>query len=92
MTLRCIVCRTRRATFAAMVEHTTESGHRRPCRCGGYHFPHRPGSPLCEQHPYVRRNRALSEGASREDVLDAYLDDIFLNTHQPTQKDSPCPF
>ncbi len=89
--LRCTVCRTRRATFSAMLEHVAESGHRRPCDCGGYHFPHRVGSPLCEQHPYVRRNRALAEQASREDVLEAYLDDIFFGDHKPA-RDQACPF
>lgn len=90
MTLRCKICRTRRATFAAMVEHEKSSGHRRPCTCGGHHFPHRPGSPLCDSNPYVRRNRAIAEGASPDDVLEALIDDILLNDHQPS-KDQTCP-
>lgn len=33
----------------------------RPCHCDGYHFPHRPRSPLCEDNPMAqeRRNEVL---------------------------------
>ena len=51
MTVRCKVCRTRRATFKSLMEHVKASGHTKPCTCSGYHYPHRPGSPCCEGNP-----------------------------------------
>lgn len=33
-----------------MRDHLRSSGHK-PCRCGGYHYQHRPGSPYCELNP-----------------------------------------
>lgn len=51
MTVRCIVCRTRRATFTSLMAHMKATGHTKPCVCSGYHHPHRPGSPCCEANP-----------------------------------------
>lgn len=61
------------------------------CTCCGYHYAHRPGSPMCEDNPFFRFNRARREGLSEEEVTDAFLDDIFLNNHKPS-KDQTCPF
>ena len=47
MTVRCPECRTRRATFVAMLRHVSATGHK-VCDCGhGRHYPHRPGSAGC---------------------------------------------
>jgi hypothetical protein len=59
--LRCPDCRTRRATFTSMVRHLTQTQHR-VCTCGGYWYPHRPGSPCCEGNPRALVNRAVREG------------------------------
>lgn len=82
--LRCPVCVTRCATFTSMLKHQQQWGHTRPCSCGGYHFPHRPGSPRCESNPYVRYNRARTEGANYVEQLDAFIEDTLFNEHQPT--------
>lgn len=79
--LRCVVCRSRRASFRSLLDHQRASGHLRPCCCSGYHFPHRSGSPLCDAAPYHRAARARAEGASADDVLDAMIDDILFNDH-----------
>jgi hypothetical protein len=28
----------------------------KPCWCDGYHYPHRPGSPLCKENPKCAEN------------------------------------
>jgi len=33
--------------------------NRRTCGCSGYHYPHRPGSPLCEHNPRANDARNL---------------------------------
>lgn len=73
MTLRCPECRTRRATFVAMLAHEAKSGHKK-CNCGGYHFAHRPGSACCEQNRMAMLRQAVRAGhemttAEREDVV-----------------------
>lgn len=53
MTVRCPVCRTRRATWLSMLMHQVAQGHRGPCDCGhGCHYPHRPGSVGCQSAPW----------------------------------------
>lgn len=90
MTVRCFICGTRRATFLSLLKHRRDKGHDKPCLCGGYPFPHRPGSPTCDSNPYVRSNRALREGATEDDWLEARIDDILFNEHKPiTQKEAP---
>lgn len=59
---RCPVCRTRRASFTSLLEHQRGAGHQAPCGCPGYHHPHRPGSPCCDQHPEAALRRALRAG------------------------------
>ena len=90
MEARCPVCRTRRASFTSLLAHQRAAHHDQPCRCGGYHHPHRPGSPLCDSAPYVRRNRARAAGASAEDVLEAFIDDTLNNKFKPHLGE--CPF
>lgn len=90
MTVRCNTCGTRRATFTSLLRHKQHAGHGRNCDCGGYHFPHRPGSACCDAHSYVRANRAVRAGATQEERLDAFIDDTLFNTHKPTS--APCPF
>ena len=91
MTVRCCTCGTRRATRVSLIAHQRKSGHGRPCTCGGYHFPHRPGSPNCDDHPYVRYNRALREKATPDELLDAFIDDALFNKH-PTTTQNEAPF
>lgn len=88
--VRCGICGTRRATFVALMKHKQDSGHKAPCTCGGYHFPHRPGSPCCEDNGYATLNRAQRAGATGEDLLEAFIDSTFSDKHKPsTQKEAP---
>jgi hypothetical protein len=91
VTVRCFICGTRRATFTSLLKHRAASGHTRPCTCPGYWFPHRPGSPECDVHPYVRLNRARRAGADAEERAEALLEDILFNDHskQPQLKEAP---
>lgn len=41
----------------------------RLCRCDGYHFTHRKGSPFCEHNPMGEYNRALRAGYEDEELL-----------------------
>jgi len=67
--LRCPECRSRRTTFKSMLQHIRASGHKL-CQCGGYHYPHRPGSPFCDANPMAPALRASREGASDEEVYE----------------------
>ena len=73
MTLRCLGCRTRRATFTSLVAHVKQSGHA-PCTCGGYHFAHRPFSRFCDQNPMADVWRAARGGATDEQLNDIALE------------------
>lgn len=44
-----------------MAAHVATSGHAL-CKCGGYHFAHRPGSPMCESNPICDLWRAMRQG------------------------------
>ena len=90
MAVRCNTCRTRRATFVALLKHNRDKGHGKNCNCGGYHFPHRPSSPTCDSNPYVRTHRAKREGASEDEVTDAFIEDALFNNHKASN--APCPF
>lgn len=89
---RCPVCRSRRSTLRALFQHQRIAGHRGPCGCGGYHFPHRPGSPCCEQNPYFQVHQARRAGADRDGMLDAMIDATFNTNHKPVAHGSPPPF
>ena len=73
MTVRCPACRTRRATFTALLQHVKHSGHA-VCRCGGYHYPHRPGSGCCMQSPMGAIRAAEREDAPTSVVLELVND------------------
>lgn len=86
MTVRCPVCVTRRATRVSLMKHQEASGHYHPCTCPGYHFPHRPGSPRCDENPYRRYHCARTEGCSAEEQLDAFIEDTLYNSHKPAMR------
>lgn len=91
MTVRCKVCRTRRATFTSLLRHVKESGHRKPCQCSGYHYPHRPGSPCCDQDPRAPYMRAVRAGEM--DMADALIEMAFDGIGGKISKPGdPCPF
>lgn len=69
---RCPQCRTRRKDYGLFTQHLRASGHGL-CNCGGYHFAHRPGSPLCEQNPRSVWNDAIRQGASLDDLIEIIL-------------------
>lgn len=57
-----------------MVEHCRDSGHKL-CDCGGYHYKHRPGSPLCRQNPMSAVHAAMRDAAcSAEDLLEIEME------------------
>ena len=68
MTVRCPECRTRRASFVSLLKHVEKSGHKL-CRCGGYHYAHRPFSPFCVQNPMSDVNVARQQGGCSADEL-----------------------
>ncbi len=68
MILRCPDCRTRRTTRGLFTRHVRETGHKL-CRCGGYHYQHRPGSPLCAYNPLSALRLADRDGAALIDML-----------------------
>jgi len=82
---RCPQCRTRRKFWVDLVEHTRTAIHG-VCRCGGYHYPHRPDSPCCEDNKLHVLNSAIRAGATRAEIEDIRLtlavDWIF--EHPPT--------
>lgn len=87
---RCMSCRTRNTFARARHDYVRgrkcrHCGHtrfyvdrerigRRGCGCGGYHFPHRPGSPCCESNPMADANRAKRAGESPELVADLAME------------------
>lgn len=68
MILRCPDCRTRRTTRGLFTRHVQQTGHR-PCWCSGYHYAHRPGSPLCEYNPLSALRLADRDGADEGDLI-----------------------
>jgi len=91
VTVRCGICGTRRASFVSLMKHQGDKGHQKPCTCGGYHFPHRPGSPCCEGNAYVTLERAKRAGASHEELLEAFISDALFGKHKPNLNQE-CPF
>ena len=55
--------------------HQREQGHA-ACTCGGYHHPHRPGSPLCDSRPTSGVARAMLAGwePTDDELLDALIE------------------
>jgi hypothetical protein len=71
---RCPECRTRRANWHLFTKHIEEAQHK-VCTCGGYHYPHRPGSPYCTRNAWSEYREA-----QRRDVDDDTLKDIVVHT------------
>lgn len=67
---RCPSCRTRRKDYQLFTQHIRTSGHAL-CRCGGYHYAHRPGSPFCESNPVSALLLADRYGAEEADLIRA---------------------
>lgn len=86
---RCNACRTRntflkpwRAYVWGRVcrhcQHTRfyvdkERTHRVPCRCGGYHYPHRLGGGACDHSP-TRALHIAKRGGDKNEIFDAQFD------------------
>lgn len=87
--IRCNECRTRRSSYFLMLLHRELHKECRPCTCGGYHFPHRKGSPYCYSNPKAELRHALRRCESDEDVLDVLVD-MAWETGVPSFE--PCPF
>lgn len=85
---RCPECRTRRRSHSLFTQHLRATGHRL-CRCGGYHYEHRPGSPFCEHNPMSAALLASRHGASNEEVLDIALEIVLTTRGRPALR---CPF
>ena len=81
---RCSRCRTRNTFRKALGSYVKPKacrhcGHtrfyvdkerinRKACHCGGYHYPHRPGSPCCEHNPDADYHHALRQGLDAVDL------------------------
>lgn len=48
--------------------HIQATGHR-VCVCGGYHYPHRPGSPCCVANPLSIMYLAARSGEPQESLV-----------------------
>lgn len=87
MIFRCPECRTRRKDYDLFTRHLRESGHR-VCVCGGYHYAHRPGSPLCHKNPESVLLEALARGEP-EEVLQQIREHLALK--QPVDQQPGVP-
>lgn len=67
---RCPSCRTRRKDYKLFTQHIQQSGHAL-CKCGGYHYQHRPGSPFCEVNALSALRLADRYGAEDADLIRA---------------------
>lgn len=86
---RCPECRTRRTDWLSLLAHCDKSRHAL-CRCGGYHYSHRPGSPYCMKNLWSDFNHAERAGESAEMLLEITADIAFDNPGQVTTTN--CPF
>jgi len=92
MTVRCPQCGTRRSTRALLLAHMTKHSHT-PCRCGGYHFPHRRYSPLCVFNSQSVVLDLLRQGCEDEEtLLSAAAESAFMSAGRPVLPRSPIPF
>jgi len=85
VTVRCPACRTRRTTFTALLAHLEKSEHV-VCKCGGYHYPHRPGSRFCDQNPMSDVWRASHSGASDEELQEIQTEIAYEKKGRPFNK------
>ena len=87
--VRCPQCRTRRATYSSLLTHVLKSGHKQ-CDCGGYHYKHRPGNPLCKENVFSSiRHAMLVSDLTDGEVLDAMAEILWDAKSKTT---GPCPF
>lgn len=88
MLFRCPDCRTRRRDYGLFTQHLKSTGHAL-CKCGGYHYQHRPGSPYCEKNDMGDVWIAARQGES-----DDVLDDIAAHCAftKPGKVSATCPF
>jgi len=92
MTLRCVECRTRRTTYAAMQDHYQKSGHKL-CTCGGLLYPHRPGTKFCDSHPMAGLHRAMRCSELTDEEIEDIALDIAWDAPPPRRVSSQeCPF
>jgi hypothetical protein len=89
--LRCNECRTRRTSIQLLLKHQAISKDCKPCKCGGYHHPHRPGSPYCESNPRAPLRHALRVVETDEDVLELLIE-WSLDGGAPDGVGGECPF
>jgi hypothetical protein len=85
---RCPDCRTRRVSFTKMLEHVRSTGHRL-CRCGGYHYEHRPGSRCCVVNP-MSAVHIMQRYTDDEDLLAEIAIECALDN--PGRVSKRCPF
>jgi hypothetical protein len=86
---RCPQCRTRRTDWLSLLAHIEKHGHK-VCRCGGYAYAHRPGSPYCHENPWSIFNEAYRAGEPTATLLDIAIHIAYEN---PGKADSSaCPF
>ena len=88
---RCVVCRTRCKTFTALMAHMKQAQHNKPCICGSYHFPHRPGSGCCRTSPMTNYNYAKRSGVRGEVLEDAFFEDVLFGKFR-SSAGGGCPF
>lgn len=81
--LRCGACRTRRSNYGLFSRHLQAHPECEPCRCSGYHFPHRRGSRMCDGNPLAGAYRASRAGCS---------DVEFRDIVRRITEDMQCPF
>lgn len=81
--LRCGNCRTTRSCWQLLAAHLQAHPECAPCRCGGYWYPHRRGSRMCDGNPLAGAWRASRAGAT---------DAEFRAILAQLQADAVCPF
>ena len=88
MLFRCPDCRTRRRDFGLFTQHIKATGHAL-CRCGGYHYSHRPGSPFCFANTAADVNHASRAGEPPDVLADIALSVALAGRGKPSKA---CPF
>ncbi len=84
--LRCPGCRTRRKDPSLLLRHIQQSGHK-ACTCGGYWYPHRPGSPCCESNPMSDVHVAMRRGdCTDEELREIEVDCAYEKAGRPFRK------
>ena len=88
---RCPSCRTRRTSFKSLLEHVHRHGHH-ACVCGGYHYKHRPGSPLCKVNTLSPLRLAALAGASDAELMDIAAQLTWDHAGKQVRKHDRIPF